>query len=262
MNLPIKLMEDEYFGEDGKVYCKNCNTSRVAVYDARFIRCKCQCQMEKIEKTYEEERQAKLKEHLEKLKEQSLLGERYKNFTFDSVEIINEEHQNIINRLKKYCEGFKEHNEGLGIYLFGSNGSGKTLLTACMLDELNTQFIECMFTNIHKIKEELLSSDPKRQKMFLDRVYRVPVLFLDDFATEVVKKNGEDNWLQDVIYDVINTRYNNMLPIIYTSNCSLKQCLEERGVMQKTIDRIFESTVQIKLDLPSYRLRKKENVYF
>ena len=262
MNLPIKLMEDEYFGEDGKVYCKNCNTSRVAVYDARFIRCKCQCQMEKIEKAYEEERQAKIKEHLEKLKEQSLLGERYKNFTFDSVEIINEEHQNIINRLKKYCEGFKEHNEGLGIYLFGSNGSGKTLLTACMLDKLNSQFIECMFTNIHKIKEELLSSDPKRQKAFLNRVYTVPVLFLDDFATEVVKKNGEDNWLQDVIYDVINTRYNNMLPIIYTSNCSLKQCLEERGVMQKTIDRIFESTVQIKLDLPSYRLRKKENIYF
>lgn len=262
MNLPIKLMEDEYFGEDGKVYCKNCNTSRVAVYDARFIRCKCQCQMEKIEKAYEEERQAKIKKHLEKLKEQSLLGERYKNFTFDSVEIINEEHEKVINRLKKYCEGFKEHNEGLGIYLFGSNGSGKTLLTACMLDKLNSQFIECMFTNIHKIKEELLSSDPKRQKAFLNRVYTVPVLFLDDFATEIVKKNGEDNWLQDVIYDVINTRYNNMLPIIYTSNCSLKQCLEERGVMQKTIDRIFESTVQIKLDLPSYRLRKKENIYF
>ena len=262
MNLPIKLMEDEYFGEDGKVYCKNCNTSRVAVYDARFIRCKCQCQMEKIEKAYEEERQAKLKEHLEKLKEQSLLGERYKNFTFDSVEIINEEYEKVINRLKKYCEGFKEYNEGLGIYLFGSNGSGKTLLTACMLDKLNSQFIECMFTNIHKIKEELLSSDPKRQKAFLNRVYTVPVLFLDDFATEIVKKNGEDNWLQDVIYDVINTRYNNMLPIIYTSNCSLKQCLEERGVMQKTIDRIFESTVQIKLDLPSYRLRKKENIYF
>ena len=262
MNLPIKLMGDEYFGEDGKVYCKNCNTSRVVVYDARFIRCKCQCQMEKIEKAYEEERQAKIKEHLEKLKEQSLLGERYKDATFDSVQIINEDHQNIINRLKKYCEGFKEHNEGLGIYLFGSNGSGKTLLTACMLDKLNSQFIECMFTNIHKIKEELLSSDPKRQKSFLNRVYTVPVLFLDDFATEIVKKNGEDNWLQDVIYDVINTRYNNMLPIIYTSNCSLKQCLEERGVMQKTIDRIFESTVQIKLDLPSYRLRKKENIYF
>ena len=53
-----------------------------------------------------------------------------------------------------------------------------------------------------------------------------------------------------------------MLPIIFTSNCSLKECLEVKGILKKTVDRIFESTVQIKLDLPSYRLRKKENVYF
>ena len=255
------LKNDEYM-KDGVPYCKNCNTARYFVREDFVVGCKCMCQSLASELKEQEEKEKRLKAYLTDLKMKSLLGERYKYATFETIEIINEEHQNIINRLKKYCEGFKEHNEGLGIYLFGSNGSGKTLLTACMLDKLNSQFIECMFTNIHKIKEELLSSDPKRQKAFLNRVYTVPVLFLDDFATEIVKKNGEDNWLQDVVYDVINTRYNNMLPIIYTSNCSLKQCLEERGVMQKTIDRIFESTVQIKLDLPSYRLRKKENVYF
>lgn len=263
MNLPIKLMEDEYFGDDGKVYCKNCNTSRVAVFDdGKFVRCKCQCQMEQIEKKYEEERQAKIKEYLEKLKGQSLLGERYKNCNFNSIEVINDEHQKVINRLKIYCSGFKTHNEGLGIYLFGDKGSGKTLLTACMLDDLNNQFIECMFTNVQKIKENLLSIDMRKQKGFLERVTTVPVLFIDDFATESFKKNGEDNWVQDIVYDIVNTRYNNMLPIIYTSNCSLKECLEQKGILEKTIDRIFESTVQIKLELPSYRLRKKEDVYF
>ena len=55
-------MEDEYFGEDGKVYCKKCNTSRVAVFDARFIRCKCQCQMEQIEKKYAEPQERSDKE--------------------------------------------------------------------------------------------------------------------------------------------------------------------------------------------------------
>ena len=255
------LKNDEYM-KNGVPYCKNCNTARYFVREDFCVPCKCNCQLDAILEKEREENKQRLAEVLMELKSKSLLGERYKDSTFESIEIINEEHQNIVNRLKKYCEGFKNHNEGLGIYLFGSNGSGKTLLTACMLDKLNSQFIECMFTNVHKIKEELLSSDPKRQKAFLNKVYSVPVLFIDDFATEVVKKNGEDNWLQDIIYDVINTRYNNMLPIIYTSNYSLKQCLEERGLMQKTIDRIFESTVQMKLELPSYRLRKKENIYF
>lgn len=260
-NNKFDLLEDEYLN-NGVPYCKKCNTARYFVREDFVAHCKCDCQMEEIRQREEQERQQKLAEHLKDLKDKSLLGERYKDATFDSIEIINEEHQNIINRLKKYCDGFKEHNEGLGIYLFGSNGSGKTLLTACMLDKLNEQFIECLFTNIHKIKQELLSTDIRRQKTFMQRVATVPVLFLDDFATEVFKKNGDDNWVQEIVYDIVNTRYNNMLPIIYTSNCSLKQCLEERGVMQKTIDRIFESTVQIKLDLPSYRIRKKENIYF
>jgi len=261
MNRKFELKVDEYM-HNGIPYCIKCKTARYAVFEGKVAPCKCKCQYEAIQEAYKKEREQKLAEYLQDLKDKSLLGERYKDATFDSIEIINEEHQNIINRLKKYCDGFKEHNEGLGIYLFGSNGSGKTLLTACMLDKLNSQFIECLFTNIHKIKQELLSTDIRRQKTFMQRVATVPVLFLDDFATEVFKKNGDDNWVQEIVYDIVNTRYNNMLPIIYTSNCSLKQCLEERGVMQKTIDRIFESVVQIKLDLPSYRLRKKENVYF
>lgn len=260
-NNELICYEGEYL-KDGIPHCMKCNTPRWAVYEQYKVRCKCRCQMEEIERQEELERQEKLKQYLKELKDKSLLGERYKDATFDSIEIINEEHLKVVNRLKKYCEGFKEHNDGLGIYLFGTKGSGKTLLTASMLDKLNSQFIECMFTNIHKIKEELLSIDMRRQKSFLNRIATVPVLFIDDFATESFKKNGEDNWVQDIVYDIVNTRYNNMLPIIYTSNCSLKQCLEEKGVLEKTIDRIFETTVAIKLDLPSYRTRKKENVYF
>lgn len=261
MNRNFDLKEDEYL-KDGVPYCKNCNTARYFVRENFVAGCLCKCQSDAVEQRDEIERKIKLAKYLKELKNKSLLGERYKDATFGSIEIINEEHQNIINRLIKYCEGFKEHNDGLGIYLFGSNGSGKTLLTACMLDKLNSQFIECMFTNVHKIKEELLSTDIRKQKGFMQRVVSVPVLFLDDFATEIFKKNGDDSWVQDIVYDIVNTRYNNMLPTIYTSNCSLRECLEQRGVMQKTVDRIFESTVQIKLDLPSYRLRKKENVYF
>ena len=261
MNTKINLKEDEYF-EDNVPYCKNCKTARYFIRENFCVPCMCQCQMDKLEQEKQQKNFELRQQYLQELKEKSLLGERYKNVTFESVEIINEEHLNVVNRLKTYCEGFKEHNEGLGIYLFGDKGSGKTLLTACMLDNLNSQFIECMFTNIHKIKDNLLSLDVRKQKGFLERLATVPVLFIDDFATESFKKNGEDNWIQDIVYDIVNTRYNNMLPIIYTSNCSLKQCLEEKGVLEKTIDRIFETTVAMKLELPSYRTRKKENVYF
>jgi DNA replication protein DnaC len=261
MNRKFELKVDEYM-HNGIPYCIKCKTARYAVFEDKVASCKCQCQYEEIQKAYEKERQQRIAEHLQNLKDKSLLGERYKDMSFDNIEIINDEHKKVIDRLKAFCEGFEDHNEGLGVFLFGTSGSGKTLLSACMLDKLNSKYIECLFTNIHKIKQELLSCDTKKQKTFMERLATVPVLFIDDFGTEGFKKNGEDNWVQDIVYDIVNTRYNNMLPIIYTSNSSLRECLEEKGVMQKTIDRIYETTVQIKLDLPSYRLRKKENIYF
>ena len=258
--ITLNKADDEYYNDDGIPCCKNCKTPRYFIRENFITRCKCKCQMEEIKKREELERQEKIKEYLKNLKEQSLLGERYRNCSFDNMQIVNQEHKNIVERLKTYCTGFKNNNNGLGIYLFGKSGSGKTFLTACMLDKLNSQFIECMFTNISSLKEEILNN--KKQKDFIKKITTVPVLFIDDFGTEIYKKNSDDNWVQELTYNIINTRYNNCLPIIYTSNYSLKECLENRGLANKTIDRIFETTVQIKLDLPSFRLKEKKNIYF
>lgn len=252
----INLLEDEYFNENKIPHCKNCHTPRYFIREDFCVRCKCQCQMQEIQKKEQLAKQQIIKEYLNHLKSKSLLGERYKNAKFETIEVINESHLKIINQLKEYCNNFNKNNYNSGIYLYGSVGSGKTLLTACILDNLNSKFVECYFTNLNKIKQEVLSLTPQNQKKFFEKLANVPVLFIDDFATDNFKKNGEDNWLQEIVYDIVNTRYNNMKPIIYTSNNSLKDCLENKGVLQKTVDRIFESTIQIKLDLPSYRLRK------
>lgn len=261
-NDAIELRADEYL-KDGIPYCKKCNTPRYFIRENFCHRCICKCQKEEMEKQEQAEEQKKIEEYLKQLRDKSLLGERYKDCSFDKIEIINEKHKETIERLKNYCSKFKESNKGIGIYLFGKSGAGKTLLTACMLDRLNAQYIECLFTSIQKIKEDLLSAGQKGQKGIMDKLTTVPVLFIDDFGTEVFKKDGEDNWTQDIVYNIINTRYNNMLPIIYTSNYSLRECLDDKGVLLKTVERIYESTVQMKLDLPSYRFhKKKDEIYF
>lgn len=259
----IKINSDEY-EKDGEYYCSKCNTKRTVTDpdSGKTFRCRCKCQMVEIKRQEQERANEIVAKHLKEMREKSLLGSRYDNMSFSSIEIRSKEHSAIIDRLKKYCEGFKNNNKGIGIFLYGNSGSGKTALTACMVDELIKQYIPCIVLNIGQIKAKMLQSTPSSQKSYLDYLYTIPVVFIDDFATENVKKNGEDNWVQEIIYDIINTRYNNMKPIIYTSNYSLNQCVEEKGVLEKTVDRIYESTVQIKLDLPSYRLKKKENLYF
>lgn len=259
----ITLKEDEYFDrEKDAILCSKCNTKRYVISPAEDVfACKCACQTKEIEEREKEKQQARIREYLEEMKKKSLLGERYKNKTFENVEIINDEHKRIIERLKTYISKFNESNKGQGIYLYGKSGSGKTLLTACMVNEFINNYIQCVFINVAKIKQTLLKNT-KQQENFMQYLYNIPVLIIDDFATENVKKNGEDNWVQEIVYDIINTRYNNMKPIIYTSNYSMNKLVEERGILEKTVDRIYESSVQIKIDLPDYRVRDKEESYF
>lgn len=252
-------LEDEYVGDDGRLYCKKCNTLRTFCKDEFEVRCLCKCKSEEIEKREEQELQRRKLEKLKEMKDNSLLGERYKDKTFDNLEIRSQEHAKIIDRLKNYCLKFENNTDGIGIYLYGNIGSGKTVLTACMVDLLIKNYIECFFTNIGEIKTKLLG---KNSQDYLYKLKNCQVLFIDDFGTENVKKNNEDSWCQEIIYDIVNSRYNNMLPIIYTSNYSLKECIEEKGILKKTIDRIYESTEQIKLELQSFRIKNKKNLYF
>ena len=54
----IELQPDEYLGEDGLAYCKNCHTPRVYRYEDNFFHIPCKCRQEAYEKA---ERERKLK---------------------------------------------------------------------------------------------------------------------------------------------------------------------------------------------------------
>ena len=85
------------------------------------------------------------------------------------------------------------------------------------------------------------------------KLAEVEFLFIDDFGTEKVSKGNEDLWLQGKVYDIINSRYVNNKPTIFTSNYSLRELVESRGVADKTVDRIMEMTEIMKLEGVSYR---------
>ena len=48
----------------------------------------------------------------------------------------------------------------------------------------------------------------------INQIANVDFLFIDDLGTEKVTKDGEDTWLQDKIFEVINKRYNTVLILI------------------------------------------------
>ena len=118
-----------------------------------------------------------------------------------------------------------------------------------MGNELMNNGYTVLYTNFTEIARKMLKSDN-----FINQLSSVNFLFIDDFGTEKVVKGNEDIWLQEKVFEVINKRYIDRKPIIFTSNYSLKELIEDRGIAKRSVDRIMEMCEVIKLDGQSYRL--------
>lgn len=267
--IPMNI-ENTYVGEDGLLYCTKCHTRRctkdiIYPFGKRMpVTCDCMKEAERKEKEAEEQKE-KLRK-LDKLRGASLLGDRYKDTTFDSTDLNRPaDFQKAFKRCRDYCKVADQALEnGYGMYIYGDSGTGKTHLTACMCNELMANMRQCLFTNFFEISKLIRSTwnGNADSEGVIRRLCEVDFLFLDDLGTEMVTKNGEDNWLQGQVFDIINKRYNNRKPTIFSSNYSMNQLITERGLMAKTVDRIGEmSTAMIKLSGESYRRKGKPGAF-
>lgn len=258
------ISDDEYLTGEFELKCKNCNGNRFWQHNSFIVPCICKCQATKLKEERELELKARRAKHFEKLKQASLLGERYKNANFDNLDMNRpQDFIEAVKRCKKFCENWEEVKRGgLGIYLYGDVGTGKSLLTSCIGNSLLLKSVPVLFTNFFEIAKQIkktFTDSSMTESDFVEKLGTIDLLIIDDIGTEIVVKNGEKTWLQDKIYDIINTRYINKKSTIFSSNESLVDLVEKCGLMKKTVDRIASmSTAKIKLQGTSYRLIEQQ----
>ena len=88
---------------------------------------------------------------------------------------------------------------------------------------------------------------------------QVDFLFFDDLGTEVFSKNSDDTWLQGLLFELINGRYNANKPTIFSSNYSLNELVNQRGIAERTVDRIAEMTNNAVMKITGKSRRKNTN---
>ena len=269
-NMHNSVNEENVYIKDGLKHCKVCNEPLQTIInhpftkEERIVNCICQCEVDKMKKEEERRKNIERQREVEKLQKNSLLGERYKDVRFSNTTTgENQMFDAAFIRCRNYCEvSSKVLEEGYGIYIFGDSGTGKTHLTACMVNELVKQYRPTLFTNFFEISQIIrgtFKSSKDTEIDMIEKISTIDFLFIDYLGTEKVTKNGEDNWLQEKIFEILNKRYNNKKPTIFTSNYSLEQLNNERGLMEKTVDRILEmSSLILKIEGVSHRIKNRK----
>lgn len=265
----FKVREDEYL-QDDMIYCKKCNGRRLLDLTeadgtlVKRVRIICKCQKEKIEQQKLQKQKEQDYATYQDLKQQSLLGKRYIDVSFKNTNTNgNQSFLKAYNRCLKYCNAYKEcYDNGYGIYLYGVCGCGKTHLMACMVNKLAENLIPAIITNFleitRKIKSTYSRTGNQQEIDFIDKIVNIPFLFIDDIGVERLGEDKENSYMQEKIYDIINRRYINKKPTIFSSNYSLPDLID-RGISQRTVDRIAEmSNAVIKIEGDSYRITNRK----
>jgi len=173
---------------------------------------------------------------------------RFLNCSFESFK-SDTRTMKIISDLKDVDSSFTD-----SIFLTSDrSGTGKThLAVSIMRNLMNQGFLSVRFISspylFLEIKNSFNSEGTETEKSIMEKFCKIPFLIIDDIGVERVTE-----WALQVWYMIIDRRYSEMMPTIYTSNLSV-------GDLAAKLDKRIASRIGggavYTLDGPDYRIKK------
>ncbi len=181
--------------------------------------------------------------------ERSRMPSEYKNKRFLDFEwgIYGENIKAQMNITDAFVEQYDtfEH-DGKGLYIYSKcKGSGKTFLACVLANEVvQRKSFPLRFVNSTDFVGLVKSKDPEDQEVLLD-IYHCRLLVLDDIGAQ----DSSQRWINEALFRLIDFRYREKRPVIFTSNLAVEQLKCD----DRVIDRIEAMTIPVKM--PEVRVR-------
>jgi len=245
--------EKDYIGDDGFWHCGICKEAKERLYAVnngdititkRMYR-SCRCERERNRAKQEAEQKAEASKRIEGLRRASLMDAKFYEARFENHHETPYNAENM-RLCRKYVDRFDEMLKiHQGLLFYGNVGTGKSFAAACIANALMDKGIPAVMTSFVK----LLDMADRREDEILRRLESCKVVIFDDLGAE----RGTDYALERV-FDIVDSRDRSNLPMIVTTNLTLKEMHEEVRERQARIyDRILGNCFPVQWTGPSWR---------
>lgn len=232
--------------DDGLLYCGACNTPkqcRVELFGGtRIVHCLCKCRAEAREAEMKADEHRKRMQSIERLRRIGFPDADMQKWTFEADDGKNA----VISEIaKNYVAQFDEMKKrGKGLLFFGTVGTGKTFISACIANALIDKGFACLVTNFARLVNTIQGTFDGKQE-YIDSLNKFDLLVIDDLASE-----RDTEYMGEIVQNIIDSRYRAGLPLIITTNLTseeLKHPAEMRK--QRIYSRLFEMCMPIEVKL-------------
>ena len=263
-------------------YCKNklyrktidwnlYGTKRVMKLD--YERCNCkdaqkywnEYDMKKLQMLEEEKKIRMMQEFankVDKIIKNSKMSKRNLNYKFDNFE-VNSNNKKVYQSLKNYSEKLVNEVERKGLILVGNNGVGKTHLACSIANELIKNGIPIIYGTLINLLAELKNTYDvynNISEMKIIKLYeKVDLLIIDDLG-----KEKPSEWGLEKLFTIINSRYENNLPVIITTNYDQNSLIDRLSIngeietAKSIISRLYEMCYLVKIEDRDHRIKNKK----
>ena len=214
------------------------------------------------------EQEQQMRERVARIIKDSGITARFLQRTFDTFQITNS-NRKAFTVCKEYADTFEKKRPGTnnpdpgrnGLFITGPKGIGKTHLAAAIANQIMNQGTAVICKTMIDLLDGIRTTfDPATQTTSSSvlAIYKdVPLLIIDDIG-----KEPPTEWAISTIYNIINGRYEALMPTIVTTNYTDEQLLQRltppRGdavTADAAIDRLREMCSGLLMAGPSWRSR-------
>lgn len=259
-----KVNPGDTYDSEGLLVCGKCKKRRQTFVMAsdptpdeperkRPVKVTTQCDCDK-RREMEEKKAAENKaamERVNRLKDASLMGERFQRAKFENFQTTQYNERNL-KLCRRYAERFDEMVAKKQSLLFWGNvGTGKSFAAACIANYLLDRGVPVMMTSFVKLLSLIQNGDEKEADI-ISRLNSAKLVIFDDLGAE-----RNTDYALEKIYNIIDSRYQRELPIIFTTNLTITEMKNETDNRYKRIyDRVFENIYPMQFTGPSWRRKE------